>query len=644
MKNSRNIKRAIWISLLYLIFGALWIYLSDSIVNAIASGNDQLTLLQTYKGWFFILVTALLLYLLTYQFLHKAFIEYQHHIEQQNRAQQQLIEKDTLLKTIINSSPDAIFVKDSEGRYVFFNEAAARITGVQVEDAIGNTDELIFTANDAAMIREMDRKVIADDRITSHEEVLTTSSGETIIFWVTKGPIRVANEKPIGLFGISRDVTAAKKHEQSLLDAKESLDRLAHYDPLTGLPNRLSLTETLGKKMTDAQQSPFSLLFLDLDEFQQINDSYGHYIGDQLLIKVTHLLKSIFPPDTYIVRTGGDEFLMITPYDEKEASLHAILNRLMDGLNHPFHIDDIDIYTSGSIGIAHYPKDANTTEDLLQCADAALYKAKKTGKNTFYFYSEELIQNALQRTTIASNLNKALEEGELKLFYQPQVDVKSEKIIGYEALLRWETAHGYIPPATFIPICEESGLIHDIGKFVLTLGCQTALQWQESGLLEGTMAINVSARQLSHPDFIATLDQIIERTQCPPSCIELEITESSILENPEKMTLLLEMLKSRGFHISIDDFGTGYSSLSYLKHLPIDKLKIDTSFIRNITHEPKNQTIVKTIIALAKGLGMTVLAEGVESAEELRFLRENNVDSVQGFYYYRPMDPSQLTR
>lgn len=509
--NSKSIKSAFLISILYLIVGFLWIYFSDSAVDAIATNHQQYSLLQTYKGWFFILISTIMLYLLTYQFLHNQFLQYSKYIAEQVR------------------------------------------------------------------------------------------------------------------------------YQKTILDAKERFDLLAHHDPLTGLPNRLSLVETLGIKMTETDPVPFSLFFMDLDEFQQINDSYGHYFGDQLLIEVAHLLQKIFPPDTYIVRTGGDEFLMIIPYHDNDMTLHTILTQLIDGLNHPFHIDDIDIYTSASIGIAHYPKDATTTESLLQCADAAMYKAKKIGKNTFYFYSVDLIQNALQRTTITGNLKKALDNGELKLYYQPQVDVKTERIIGYEALLRWETADGFIPPSTFIPICEESGLILDIGKFVLMEGCQTALHWKESGITDGLIAINVSARQLTHPDFISTLNHIIHETQCPPSCIELEITESSILENPEKMISLLGTIKEKGFKLSIDDFGTGYSSLSYLKHLPIDKLKIDISFIRNITQEPKNQIIVKTIIALAKGLGMEVLAEGVESADELEFLRENGVDSVQGFYYYKPI-------
>lgn len=633
----QSFKNALSISIIYLTLGLLWIYYSDAAVASIASNSEQITLLQTYKGWFFIFSTTIVLFFVSYRFLHITYLEYTHHIEEQKNAQQQLIQKDTLLKTIINSSPDAIFVKDLEGKYILFNEGASNIVGVLADRVIGNTDDHLFTPKDAVMIREMDRKIIANGIVSNHEETVTISSGETKVFWVTKGPIQIEEETPFGIFGISRDITEAKKYEQSLLNAKERLDLLAHHDPLTNLPNRLSLIETLSLKTAEINQTPFSLLFLDLDEFQQINDSYGHRFGDNLLIEVAHLLQSIFPPNTYIARTGGDEFLVITPCHDNDPALRTKLIHLIDGLNHPFNIDNIDVYTSASIGIAQYPQDATSTENLLQCADAAMYKAKRMGKNTFYFYSVDLIENALQRTTMTGSLRKVLENGDLKLVYQPQVDVKTERIIGYEALLRWETPDGFIPPSTFIPICEESGLILDIGKFVLMEGCQTALKWKKSGIINGLIAINVSARQLTHPDFISTLDHIINETQCPPSCIELEITESSILENPEKMISLLRTIKEKGFKLSIDDFGTGYSSLSYLKHLPIDKLKIDISFIRNITQEPKNQTIVKTIIALAKGLGMEVLAEGVESTEELEFLRENGVDSVQGFYYYKPI-------
>lgn len=514
--NNHSIKSALWISIIYLIFGFLWIYFSDSAVDAIASDHHQLSLLQTYKGSFFILITALILYFLSYQFFNKQFLQYSHHITEQ------------------------------------------------------------------------------------------------------------------------------MKNQKIILEAKERFDRLAHNDPLTGLPNRLSLIETLHVKTNGTDTHHFALFFLDLDGFKEINDSYGHRFGDELLIRITQLLQQIFPPDTFIVRTGGDEFVILLECHEDKKIIQNTMQRLTDLLNHPIHIKEIDVYATASIGIAMYPSDADNPEELLQKADVAMYNAKKMGKNTYSFYSTHLTETVLQRTTISTNLKKALSSNTLELYFQPQIDITSSHIIGAEALLRWFTPEGAISPALFIPIAEETGLIQEIGEFVLYHGCLTAHKWGETNLFNGRIAINISARQLTHVNFLATLERIIQETQCNPASIELEITETSILENPEKMVLLLEILKSKGFYISIDDFGTGYSSLSYLKHLPIDKLKIDISFIRDITHEPKNQTIVKTIIALAKGLGMEVLAEGVESAEELDFLGENGVDSVQGFYYHKAISSNEM--
>jgi len=515
--NNHSIKSALWISILYLIFGFLWIYFSDSAVDAIATNHHQLSLLQTYKGSFFILITALILYLLSYQFFHKQFLQYSQHINEQ------------------------------------------------------------------------------------------------------------------------------AKNQRMILEAKERFDRLAHNDPLTGLPNRLSLIETLQIKTIGTNTHPFALFFLDLDGFKEINASYGHRFGDELLIQITQLLQQIFPPDTFIVRTGGDEFVILLECHEDKKIIQNTMQRLTDILNHPIHIKEIDVYITASIGIAMYPSDADNPEELLQKADVAMYNAKKMGKNTYSFYNLELTKKALQHTTLSTQLKIALQNDELKLHFQPQVDSHSGKIIGVEALLRWPNAKASIPPSVFIPIAEESGLIIEVGEFVLKQGFETAVKWSKERLLHGRIAINVSARQLTHIDFLMTLDRVIQETQCDPSLIELEITESSILENPEKIIALLWVLKAKGFNISIDDFGTGYSSLSYLKNLPIDKLKIDISFVRNITHEPKNQSIVKTIIALAKGLNMEVLAEGVESAEELEFLRANGVDSVQGFYFYKPIDFQHLT-
>ena len=419
---------------------------------------------------------------------------------------------------------------------------------------------------------------------------------------------------------------------------------MAHHDPLTALPNRTSLLEKLELKTSGMEDHPFALLFLDLDAFKEVNDSYGHRFGDALLIRITHLLQILFPKDTFISRTGGDEFVILLSCQKDKNVIHATISSLIEILNNPLHIEEIDLFITASIGIAMFPSDAKSAEELLQKADAAMYNAKNLGRNTYSFYDVQFTQKVLYRTTLATQLKKAMQNNELELYFQPQIDVKTEKLLGVEALLRWPTSEVTISPAVFIPIAEESGLILQLGEYVLIRGCQIAAQWAKDGLLNGRVAINVSARQLTHIDFLMTLDRIIKETECSPLFIELEITESSIIGNPEKMIALLKVIKAKGFHISIDDFGTGYSSLSYLKNLPIDKLKIDISFIRNITQEPKNQTIVKTIIALAKGLNMSVLAEGVESSEELEFLRQNGIDLIQGYYYHKPMPLDEINR
>ncbi|MBN2869531.1 MAG: EAL domain-containing protein, partial [Campylobacterales bacterium] len=471
-----------------------------------------------------------------------------------------------------------------------------------------------------------------------------TSNGEEKYLWVSKGPLKDSQGNVYGLFGISRDITDRARYDRTIAETNEKLDRLAHTDPLTFLPNRLSLDEYLSRQFSTSAPLPFSLIFFDLDGFQEINDSYGHRFGDELLVEFSHLLREVFSDETdYIVRTGGDEFVVVVPSVDQSVITFS-LNRLIEGLRHPFSIEGVQVYTSASIGIANHPHDAQNAEELLRYADAAMYQAKKKGKNTYRFYDPVYTHQAMVRTTVSANLKKALKEGGLYLKYQPQIDPRTHAAIGYEALLRWNSPDGDIPPSTFIPICEESGLILQIGEYVLREGFLQALRWSRSGQLKGHIAINVSARQLIHSHFISTLETIVEETGCDPRWIELEITESSILENPEKTIATLGVVKSMGFKISIDDFGTGYSSLSYLKNLPVDKLKIDISFIRNISYEPKNQTIVKTIISLAKGLNLEALAEGVETKEELDFLVANGIDTVQGYYFYRPLDSREIEK
>ncbi|MBV5320414.1 MAG: EAL domain-containing protein [Sulfuricurvum sp.] len=511
MTNSnQSLKNALWISAIYLIFGLLWIYFSDTAVASFAANSYQLTLLQTYKGWFFITLTTLFLFLISYRFF---------------------------------------YLQD-----VAFSE-----------------------------------------------------------------------------------------HKKKIIEAKERFDTLAHHDPLTNLPNRLSLIEILEAKSSITPVVPFALIFLDLDGFKEINDSFGHRFGDQILVLFSKLIKELFPKDTVIIRTGGDEFVILIESKIDHNSIQIYLNHLIQTLNDPFNIDQIEVFITASIGISFYPDDSSNPEELLQKADAAMYKAKRMGRNTYNFYNDGLTQEVLEHTKLASNLKKAISNRDLILYYQPQVDPYSGKIIGVEALVRWISEEGMIPPSLFIPLAEERGLIIELGHFVLEEGFKTAVEWMSQGIFSNRIAINISVKQLIHQNFLFQLEELLYKTGCDPEWIELEITESSILEYPEKIIALLGVIKSKGFKISIDDFGTGYSSLSYLKHLPIDKLKIDISFIRNITMEPKNQTIVKTIIDLAKGLGMTTIAEGVETLEELEFLRLNGIDSIQGYYYHRPLSFSDIS-
>ncbi len=389
------------------------------------------------------------------------------------------------------------------------------------------------------------------------------------------------------------------------------------------------------------QNSPFCLIFIDLDEFGMINDSYGHRFGDKLLFEISKVFKEVFDSTAFIARMGGDEFGIILNSGDKE-EITFFMQKLLDKFSNPFTIDFIDIYITASSGICIFPDNAKTMEDLYQEADVAMYNAKKRGKNRFSFYHAQFKKDAISYTQMVTNLKQAIKNEELELYFQLQNDSTRGEIVGIEALLRWRHQDKMIPPDIFIPLAEKSGLIIDIGNFVLRNGFKTVKRWHELGILKGRVAINISARQLVHLDFIKTLKAMLKETECEALWIELEITESSILENPKLTISLLQQIKALGFYISMDDFGTGYSSLSYLKNLPIDKLKIDKSFITNIQNEPKNQIIVKTIIFLAKELGIDILAEGVETQEEVDFLVENKIDSIQGYYYAKPMPLNEI--
>lgn len=649
--NSQSYKSAFLISLIYFIIGALWISLSDYVVALMVIDESEITLLQLYKGLFFIFVTTVILFFLNYRYFHSMQLQYNKNLEQIQKyqstkeslkvSQNELSKYDILLNTVVQSSPDAIYAKDLDGKYILFNEAAAKMVNVDMKNVLGKSDEEIFDIKDVQNIQIADKDTMLSAKVSTSERTLTMKDGTLKTVLATKGPLVDMGNNIFGIFGISRDITSQKEHERFLLESKEKFYKLSYLDAVTSLPNRLNISEVLVEKCS--QKIPFSLIILDLDEFTIVNDSYGHRFGDKLLCKVSKVLLEVFDESAFLARMGGDEFgIVLNSSDKKE--IEALMQKMHNKFSKPFEVGMIDVYITASSGICIYPDDAQSMEEMYQAADTAMYNAKKFAKNSFSFYDAELKKEAVVYTQMVTNLKQAIQKSELELYFQPQNSVKTGEIVGAEALLRWKHKDTMIPPDVFIPLAEKSGLIIEVGNFVIKSGFETAKRWYEMGILKGRVAINISTRQLTHLEFVATLKHMLRESGCKASWIELEITESSVLENPELVINLLLSLREQGFGVSLDDFGTGYSSLSYLKKLPIDKLKIDRSFIVNIQDEPKNQIIVKTIIFLAKELGIHILAEGVETEDEHSFLLENNIDSIQGYYYSKPLPRNEFER
>jgi diguanylate cyclase (GGDEF)-like protein/PAS domain S-box-containing protein len=438
-----------------------------------------------------------------------------------------------------------------------------------------------------------------------------------------------------------RDIAFAVDH----LDKQAKLNYLAYYDVLTGLPSRTLFQDRLGQALTSANrhESKLAVLLLDLDDFKNINDSLGHNAGDQLLKQfATRLAGSLREGDT-AARLGGDEFVAILDNVASEEDATLVAQKILKLNIEPFTIDGHKLFVTCSIGISFYPKDGEDAETLLKNADAALYRAKDLGRNNAQFCSAEMNAKALQRLTLENNLRHALERQEFLLHYQPRVDLHSGEITGMEALVRWQhPEQGLIPPGRFIPAAEDSGLIVPLGAWVLHTACAQNKAWQATGLKPVCMAVNLSARQFRQQDLVEVVTRILQETGLDAAYLELELTESMVMQNVETTIATLTRLKAIGVKFSIDDFGTGYSSLSYLKRFPIDYLKIDQSFVRDISTDPDDAAITKTIISMAHDLGLRVIAEGVETQEQETFLRLHHCDEMQGYLFSKPVSAEQV--
>jgi diguanylate cyclase (GGDEF)-like protein/PAS domain S-box-containing protein len=455
---------------------------------------------------------------------------------------------------------------------------------------------------------------------------------------VSLNAIELNNERY--LHAIVRDITER-------MQAQEKLQYLAHHDSLTGLPNRAMFLERLDHALTRARWTsrPLAVLFLDLDRFKNINDTLGHDIGDSALrVAAQRLLDSVREGDT-VARLGGDEFTVLLEDLASTDDVPVVAQKILESVSQPFTVEDREFVMTTSIGISLYPSDGDDSLNLLRNADTAMYRAKEMGRNKSQFYSSEMGVKAFEKFMLESNLRHALERNEFQLYYQPQVNLATGAITGVEALLRWRHPElGLVSPTQFIPVAEETGLMKSIDEWVLRTACLQAQAWRSAGLPPFVMAVNLSGAIFNEPTLVDIITRVMGESCMAPGQLELEITEGAIMQNAEHMVRTLDNLRKMGIHLAIDDFGTGYSSLSYLKRFPIDTLKIDQSFVQDMTDDDEDASLVKAIIVMGHALKLKVIAEGVETTEQLAFLRQLGCDGMQGFLFSRPLPVKEITR
>lgn len=466
-----------------------------------------------------------------------------------------------------------------------------------------------------------------------------------VLAYIVSRTIKKAENKLLGIqLNLRMALAELEEKQKILVSQRDILDYSAHYDSLTDIPNRLhfveKLTQLIGRHNDTSE--PFAVWFIDLDRFKEINDSFGHSIGDRVLKEVATRLNEAIGKES-IARFGGDEFAIIVENARNDQDTEVIIKRFLEMLSDPLIIDSYEIFITCSAGASFFPKDAHNAEELLRNADSAMYQAKAEGKNTYKFYTQEMTQRVYERVTLENSLRKALSHNELILHYQPQVDMASGRIVGFEALIRWNNPDiGLISPLKFIPIAEETGLIIEIGEWIIEEACRQMAQWRSLGLNPGYIAVNISAKQLIHGNLEKVIPALLKKYRCDPDWIELELTESIIMNNPEYSKNILTQLSESGLKLAIDDFGTGYSSLAYLKNLPINKLKIDKSFVDNLPDNQADGEIVKSIIHLCKGLQLKIVAEGIETEEQGEFLLREGCPIAQGYRYFRPLPASEI--
>ena len=546
-------------------------------------------------------------------------------------------QKETELRLLVReramySSVNAIVItrcEDHEHLIEYVNPAFEQITGYTLQEIKGRDPR--FMQVPEFDVEERHQIHAALERQESIHVVLRNMRKNGDIFWnnLRIDPVRNVDGTVTHYVGVIEDVTAKRQYERRL-------QHLANHDPLTGLANRTLLQEKVTMSMLFAQRTNalMAVAFLDLDNFKFINDTFGHDAGDLVLKEVANRLRHNVREEDTIARMGGDEFVLVITSEPSLAHVADMVERVRISLSAPVHINGKEVSPGVSIGVSLFPRDGDTVDRLMRAADAAMYHAKTSGRNNVKFFSEELNATVHEHLSLKARLANAIQAGQLFVSYQPKVDLRSGRVVGAEALVRWaDPEDGIVGPDKFIPVAEETGLIIPLGEWVLNKACETLCELEDAGVRGFTISVNLSTRQLRDKSFVARLSALLARYELDPGALELEVTESQLMDNPDEAMKVLAQLKQLGVRLSIDDFGTGYSSLSHLQKFPVDFIKIDRTFLREVGLVERDTVIAKAIISLGHTLNLTVIAEGVETSEQLSFLREHDCDQMQGYYF-----------
>jgi len=539
-------------------------------------------------------------------------------------------------QTLFNFSGDAVFLL-FEGQIVDCNAQALRLFGLGYGELAGQQlSDFLHSATEGEMeLRKLfDQKSpqCVHDDVEMYEVIFLNGYKEQVDAEVCAVPTEIYRQKH--LLVLARDITERKK-------AQQKLERQANYDAVTGLPNRILAQDRLVQAIKSAQRKEVSVgvMFIDIDRFKNVNDTMGHAVGDLLLIEIAQRLRKVVRDVDTVARLGGDEFLIVLKEISTADDAERVAKKVLAVMSEAFVLEGKEVYLGASIGITLFPQDSDDHHELLRNSDAAMYKAKNEGRNTYRFFTSEIGNQASYYMEMETHLRRVIAKGELSVHYQPQIDMVTKRMVGAEALLRWHSpVLGEVDVERFIPVAEDTGLIVEIGAWVLEKVCNDIVQWQAQGLAPVRIAVNISTRQLKEPNFIEQVQAIVEKKQVSPDSLELEITESLLLENAAMSAHILEQLKRLGFRLSLDDFGVGYSSLSYLRRYPFDALKIDRSFIRDINHDSDAAALSSAIVAIGESLGMDVVGEGVEEQAHFDVLSQQGATIAQGFLISRPLD------